>query len=99
MCDGKHGYVTEGTIHEDSTVHFSDRVTTLCRASGSQVLRSAQGTVKATAHSTHGPQCPEDRGTVVGTARSFGHPIALEQKDLSLFMTGARLQCFILDEP
>lgn len=91
--DEKHGNIAEGIIHEDSAVHFSDRVTTLCKARGSWVPQSAQGTVKPTARSAHGPLCPKDRGKVVGTARSFGSPAAVAQKDLSLFMTGARLQC------
>lgn len=69
--DEKHGNIAGGTIHEDSAVHFSDRVTTLCKACGSRVPPSAQGTIKPTAHSTHGPPCPKDRGKVVGTARSF----------------------------
>lgn len=95
MSDGKHGNIAEGPIHEGSAAHFFDRVTTLCKACGSRVLQSAQGTIKPTARSTHGPPCPTDRDKVVGTARSFGRPAALEQRDMSLFMTGARLQCFI----
>lgn len=87
----KHGNIAEGTIHEDSAVHFSDRVTTLCKACGSRVPQSAQGTIKLTARSTHGLPCLQDGGKVVGTARSFGPPFALEQRDLSLLMTGARL--------
>lgn len=63
------------------------------------VPHSAQGTIKPTAYSTHGPPCPKDRAEVVGTGRSFGSLIALEQRGLSLFMTGARLQGFILDQP
>lgn len=61
----KHGNIAEGTIHEDSAVHFYDRVTTLCKACGSRVPQSAQGTIKLTARSTHGPPCLEDRGKVL----------------------------------
>lgn len=64
--DEKHGNFAEGTIHEDFAVHFSDKVTTLCKAGGSPVPQSAQGTIKPTAHSTHGHGGYKDRGKVVG---------------------------------
>lgn len=40
-----------------------------------RVLRRAQGGIKPTAHSTHGPPCSKDGGTVVAPARSFDSPI------------------------
>lgn len=36
------------------------------------------------------PQCPAYGGKVVATARTLGCVVALKQRDLSLFMTGAR---------
>lgn len=61
---------------------------------GSRVSQSAQGTIKPTAHSTHGPPCPKDRGKVVGTARSFGRSVALEQKGSVTFHDRSKIAAF-----
>lgn len=47
----KHGDIAGGSIHDDCGVHFSDSVTTR----GSWVLPSAEGAVRPTARSIHGP--------------------------------------------
>lgn len=59
-----------------------------CVDPGSHWVPRASSKWQRAAHAD--PQCPVYGGKVVATARTLGCLVALKQRDLSLFMTGAR---------